>query len=118
MDVTVISNIASTLRVLAPLQVLQRGLPRPDNLSVYLDTYAPSTSQSASAIEAAEALVQQEMLALLQHEAVKYPNKERKKGKRKRGAPEVDAPVGPLEKWEDIPVRPAFESSAPLTGRS
>ena len=84
---------------------MQRGLPRPEIL-----TGLPEPGDAAALIregrllEAAEALLQGELIGLLHHEAAKIPAK--KKGKRKREGGE--APVqGPLAPWEDIPVGPS-----------
>lgn len=81
-------------------QVMQRGLPRPDVLTA-LQEPASTTSQS-SPLEAAEALLQAELISLLQYEAVKFPAK--KRGKRKRGEEAEAVPLGPLGPWEEFPV--------------
>ena len=86
------------------MQVLQRGLPRPDNLAALPEPPNAAELQGRTG-EQADALIQAELVALLQHEAVKYPVKEKKKGKRKRGeTAEPAAAHGPLGAWEDIPV--------------
>jgi len=84
------------------VQVMQRGLPRPEVLSGLPEPASVAAAQSRP-LEAAEALLQNELIGLLHYEAAKYPTKQ--KGKRKRDNEE--APVqGPLAPWEDIPVRP------------
>lgn len=96
------------------LQALQRGLPRPENLLALPDIPSPSNP-----LEQAEALMQQELLLLLQHEAAAHPVKERRKGKKRKGDASVQesAPLGPLGKWEDIPVRQLLTALRSLTPR-
>jgi hypothetical protein len=85
------------------VQVIQRGLPRPEVLTG-LQEPAGAASVQGRPLEAAEALLQNELICLLHHEASKYPFK--KKGKRKRDADDAPA-LGPLAPWEDIPVTPS-----------
>lgn len=87
---------------------MQKGLPRPDVLTTLQDP-ASLTSQS-SPLEAAEALLQAELIALLQYEAAKFPVK--KKGKRKRGDEAEPAPLGPLGPWEDFSVSPSYTTNS------
>ena len=86
-------------------------MPRPDNLLDLPDIQDPA--HTTNPLEHAAALVQQELLSLIQHEAAVYPVKEKKKGKKRKGDGSVHessaGPVGPLGKWEDIPVRLFFE---------
>ncbi len=80
---------------------MQRGLPRPDVLTALQEP--PSLeSLKERPLEAAEALLQAELIGLLQHEAAKYPVK--KKGKRKRGEADEGVPLGPLGPWEEFLV--------------
>jgi pre-mRNA-splicing factor CDC5/CEF1 len=60
-------------------QALQRGLPRPATLAALGD--ARAAAPGAGVRERAEALLQQELVALLQHDADKYPTKRSKKDK-------------------------------------
>ena len=88
---------------------MQRALPRPDVLTALQEP--PSLdSLKSNPMESAEALLQAELITLLQHEAAKYPVK--KKGKRKRGEPEEGVPLGPLGPWEEFMV--GFFCLAPL----
>ncbi|KAK9814983.1 hypothetical protein WJX73_003873 [Symbiochloris irregularis] len=66
-------------------QVLQRGLPRPAAQTMTPDPLP------ANAADSAEALLVAEVDALLQHEAVAYPAKKRKRGQE-----------GPTRPWEDF----------------
>ena len=56
-------------------QVLQRGLPRPKTLDSLPAVRSEATLQGLSLKETAEALLQNEMLLLLQHDAAKHPIK-------------------------------------------
>lgn len=56
-------------------QVLQRGLPRPKTLDSLPAVRSEKALQGMSLKESAEALLQNEMLLLLQHDAAKYPIK-------------------------------------------
>lgn len=56
-------------------QVLQRGLPRPKTLDSLPAVKSEEALQGMSLKESAEALLQNEMLLLLQHDAAKYPIK-------------------------------------------
>ena len=56
-------------------QVLQRGLPRPKTLDSLPTVRSQEALQQMSLKESAEALLQNEMLLLLQHDAAKYPIK-------------------------------------------
>lgn len=85
--------------------MIQRGLPRPDVLSA-LQEPASLASLRGSPLEAADALLQAELISLLQYEAAKFPPK--KKGKRRRGEPEEGAPLGPLGPWEEFQVGSLF----------
>ena len=92
-------------RIASVVQVMQRDLPRPDVLTALQEP--PSLdSLKDSPLESAEALLQAELIGLLQHEAAKYPVK--KRGKRKRGEPDESVPLGPLGPWEDFLVSPQF----------
>lgn len=57
------------------LQVLQRGLPRPKALDGLGAVRPESGLDSLPLKEAAEALLQNEIMLLLQHDAAKYPIK-------------------------------------------
>lgn len=93
------------------LQVMQRGLPRPDILTALQEP--PSLSSvKGSPLESAEALLQAELISLLHYEAAKFPIK-KKKGKRKRGEPEDSVPLGPLGPWEDFSVSFLYGHSNP-----
>ena len=96
----------NVLDVIAYLvQVMQRGLPRPELLTALQEP--PSLeSLKDSPLESADALLQAELIGLLQHEAAKYLVK--KKGKRKRGDPDDATPLGPLGPWEDFLVNHHF----------
>ena len=81
--------------------MIQRGLPRPDVLTALQEP--PSLgSLKGSPLETAEALLQTELISLLQYEAAKFPAK--KKGKRKRGEPDDSVALGPLGPWEEFSV--------------
>lgn len=56
-------------------QVLQRDLPRPKTLDSLPTVRSQEALQQMSLKESAEALLQNEMLLLLQHDAAKYPIK-------------------------------------------
>ena len=56
-------------------QVLQRGLPRPRTLDSLPAVRPEASLQSLALKEAAEALLQNELVLLLQHDAAKYPIK-------------------------------------------
>jgi hypothetical protein len=56
-------------------QVLQRGLPRPKTLDSLPAVRPEASLQSLALKEAAEALLQNELVLLLQHDAAKYPIK-------------------------------------------
>ena len=59
----------------ACLQVLQRGLPRPRVLDGLGAVRPEGTLEGLPLKEAAEALLQNEIMLLLQHDAAKYPIK-------------------------------------------
>ena len=59
----------------AGLQVLQRGLPRPKTLNSLPAVRPESSLEGLGLKEAAEALLQNELVLLLQHDAAKHPNK-------------------------------------------
>ena len=61
------------------LQVLQRSLPRPLAQTMTPDPL-PAGPVGPSHVEAAESLLTAEVNALLQHEALLYPLKKRKRG--------------------------------------
>ena len=84
------------------VQVMQRGLPRPDALTALQEPPSLATLKDRP-LEMAEALIQTELISLLHYEATKFPVK--KKGKRKRGEPEDSVPLGPLGPWEEFSVR-------------
>lgn len=70
-------------------QVLQRGLPRPKTLDSLPAVRPEASLQNLALKEAAEALLQNELVLLLQHDAAKYPFKERTSKKdKKRKQPE------------------------------
>ena len=59
------------------LQVLQRGLPRPKTLTGLAAVRPEDSLQGLPPKEAAEILLQNEIVLLLQHDAAKYPIKVR-----------------------------------------
>ena len=80
-------------------QVVQRGLPRPEVLTM-LPEPQPSL-EGKPPEEVAETLLQAEMLALIRHEAEKYPVKARKKDKKRR---REEVPAGANNAWEEFEV--------------
>ena len=59
----------------AELQVLQRGLPRPKTMDSLPAVRPEASLEGLGLKEAAEALLQNELVLLLQHDAAKHPNK-------------------------------------------
>ena len=105
-------------------QVLQRGLPRPTAPPAAGARPAPDQAR-LGAREAAEALLANELAALLAHEAAKYPVKEKKKGRkrdREDGPPPADweafdaAELAAAKVWALVPR--LHISHAPLRPRT
>ena len=67
------SSLGGKTRVYA--QVLQRGLPRPKTLESLPAVRSEAALQGVGLKETAEALLQNEVVMLLQHDAAKYPIK-------------------------------------------
>ncbi|KAL3148491.1 hypothetical protein ABBQ38_013933 [Trebouxia sp. C0009 RCD-2024] len=82
-------------------QVLQRGLPRPRTLDSLPAVRSEAALQGLGLKETAEALLQNEVVLLLQHDAAKYPIKERvSKKDKKRKQPEPAHNSGLLQSWQ------------------
>eukprot|EP00884_Botryococcus_braunii_P005744 jgi/Botrbrau1/15170/Bobra.0149s0035.1 len=89
-------------------QVLQRGLPRPTGLAGLLELQPIQQPGANVTREGVEALLQAEVLALIQHEATRYPLKDKKKSK-KRSRQESDGSGD--NAWQEFEVEELAHAS-------